>query len=192
MDRGEQQDPQEFSKLFVGRIESLNVSSRDPSYASLSSLLQGSLTYRVTCSECRCTPTPRVSAFLELDVNIDGQSTLKEALASIFKDELLEGENMYECSRCGGKRNAVRSTTLKSLPSVLSLQLLRYVYDRASGQKKKLKTPISFPASLSLSDSSSSKSSNYRLVSVLYHKGGSAYGGHYVSEVFQSNKQLLE
>ena len=190
LDRGEQQDPIEFSKLFVSRLESLTFPSESSSASlksgpsmTLTTLLQGSLTYRTKCCSCRTASEPRHSAFLELEVNIEGQTSLCEALASSFQDENLLGDNRYHCSRCGEKRDAIRSTALQSLPAVLSLQLLRYVYDRSSGQKKKLQNKINFPARLNLSPySGKSDDDEYILVAVLYHKGPSAYGGHYVAE----------
>lgn len=203
LDRGEQQDPIEFSKLFVSRLESLNFPSKTSSETkklghslSLTHLLQGSLTYRTTCCDCRTASEPKVSAFLELEVNIEGQTSLCAAIANSFQDEPLLGDNRYHCSRCGGKRDAIRSTALKSLPAVLSLQLLRYVYDRSSGQKKKLQNRVQFPARLNLAPyGGSSDDGDYVLVAVLYHKGPSAHGGHYVAETldwaFGGDKDIL-
>ena len=50
---------------------------------------------------------------------------------SVFhvQEEKLEGENQYMCSVCNSKQNAVRSIQLHTLPPVLNLQLLRFVFD---------------------------------------------------------------
>jgi hypothetical protein len=39
---------------------------------------------------------------------------------------------------CGGKRDAKRRIELHTLPPVLSLQLLRFVFDRKTGLRKKV------------------------------------------------------
>ena len=46
-----------------------------------------------------------------------------------LQEEKLEGENQYMCSVCNSKQNAVRSIQLQTLPPVLNLQLLRFVFD---------------------------------------------------------------
>lgn len=194
MNRGEQQDPQEFSKLFFGRIESMRVSGRDRSRPSLQSLLQGSLGYRTRCSTCRQDSGLRRTPFLELDVSLEGHEDLQKALNGLFHEELLQGDNQYYCTRCATKRDAVRSISLQVAPAVLNLQLLRYVFHKQSGEKRKLKQPLSFPPQLQLSVSPQEQEGEgegeeqqevltYDLVSVLYHKGGTAHGGHYVAEV---------
>ena len=45
------------------------------------------------------------------------------------QEEKLEGENQYMCNVCNSKQNAVRSIQLQTLPPVLNLQLLRFVFD---------------------------------------------------------------
>ena len=40
---------------------------------------------------------------------------------------------------------------LLTLPPVLTLQLLRFVYDLATGSKKKVNAPVRFPAKIDLS-----------------------------------------
>ena len=62
-------------------------------------------------------------------------------------------------------------------PALLFIKLIRYVFDRTTFEKRKLKTEVTFPAKLRLEDE------DYELAAVLYHKGVSAYGGHYVTEV---------
>lgn len=54
----------------------------------------------------------------------------------------MDGENAYECSYCGVRRPAIRKTELSEPPTVLSLQLLRNIYDRVTYQKVKLKVSI--------------------------------------------------
>lgn len=68
--------------------------------------------------------------FDELVLNIKGNRTLTECLAEFLKEEKLEGTNCYSCTVCQSKQEAHRFIKLCSLPPILNLQLLRFVYDR--------------------------------------------------------------
>ena len=169
----EQQDPQEFNKLFLDRMDSLY-----PSEGNISSIIQGDLKYIITCSKCH-TESIRHEKFLELGLNIEGCNTLERALERYFCDEdmLLRDNNGYFCSTCDEKQDACRRVIIEDSPDVLFIQLLRYIYDKTTFEKKKLHSPLSFPALLRINDI------EYTLTAVLYHRGRSAYGGHYVCEV---------
>ncbi len=68
-------------------------------------------------------------------------SSLKDILKNnYYSEELMTGDNKYACETCKlkGRQEAVRKCSLSKLPAVLFLQLMRYVYDFDSGQKKKL------------------------------------------------------
>jgi ubiquitin carboxyl-terminal hydrolase 48 len=58
------------------------------------------------------------------------------------KEEMMDGDNQYFCEDCDKKRDAKRFIKLTDLPRVLNLQLLRFVYDRNTGTKKKLSNKI--------------------------------------------------
>ena len=86
---------------------------------------------------------------------------------------------MYFCSKCNCKRDAVRHVEIEEAPPVLTINLMRYIYDLKTLSKVKLKTSVSFEEKINF------QGEDYRLVSVLYHKGRSAYGGHYVAETLE-------
>ena len=67
-----------------------------------------------------------------------------------MQEEKLEGDNQYACSSCGSKQNAVRHISLERLPPVLTLQLLRFVFDRKTGMKKKLSNFIDFAETIEM------------------------------------------
>ena len=48
----------------------------------------------------------------------------------VLQEEKLDGDNQYYCTHCNSKQNAARYIELHSLPPVLNLQLLRFVFDR--------------------------------------------------------------
>jgi len=84
---------------------------------------------------CRCMKCGNVSSqlstFYELDLNIQGHKSLADSLNEFLHEENLDGANRYFCNVCREKQDAKRSIKLKSLPPVLHLQLLRFVYDRS-------------------------------------------------------------
>ena len=111
----------------------------------------------------------------------------------LLKEEIMDGDNQYYCDNCARKSNAKRMTKLDSLPPVLNLQLLRFVYDRNSGYKKKLSTKIKFSELLDLksfSETNKQEESVYSLGAILMHVGKTAYSGHYMAQIknFQTNK----
>lgn len=107
----------------------------------------------------------------------------------------MDGDNQYFCDNCKTKRNAARKTKLTNLPPILNLQLLRFVYDRNSGYKKKLSSRIKFSEILDLNsymeqDTDQSNKNVYQLGAILMHVGKTAYSGHYTAQIknFQSNE----
>ena len=105
----------------------------------------------------------------------------------------MDGDNQYYCSQCEQKRIANRTMKLSTFPPVLNLQLLRFVYDRASGYKKKLSTKIKFSEVLDLTkfnENTNKPRAVYHLGAVLMHVGKTAYSGHYMAQIknFQKNE----
>ena len=68
--------------------------------------------------------------FYELELNIKGHKTLHESISEFLKEEKLDGVNKYSCNYCNEKQEATRFISLKKLPLVLNLQLMRFIYDR--------------------------------------------------------------
>uniref|UniRef100_A0A8C0JGN8 ubiquitinyl hydrolase 1 n=1 Tax=Canis lupus dingo TaxID=286419 RepID=A0A8C0JGN8_CANLU len=100
-------------------------------------------------------------------------------------EEKLEGDNRYFCENCQSKQNATRKIRLLSLPCTLNLQLMRFVFDRQTGHKKKLNTYIGFSEILDMEPYVEHKGGSYvyELSAVLIHRGVSAYSGHYIAHV---------
>ncbi|RUP50826.1 hypothetical protein BC936DRAFT_137598 [Jimgerdemannia flammicorona] len=63
---------------------------------------------------------------------------------------MLEGANQYLCPTCRSMQDAERSIHLKSLPPVLNIQLLRFIYDTTSLTKKKIKRTVRFPKTVDM------------------------------------------
>ena len=182
-----QQDAQEFSKLFMCLLETT---------PGLSQVIQqqfsGKYAYVTRCLRCQ-TVVETAARFYELDLNIQGHKDLKSSILEYLKEEHLENDNQYFCNNCQLKQDAIRQIVLKELPPCLSIQLLRFVYDRASQRKHKINTNLSFPETLdfssyvSLSEKANSTNLEYRLSAVLLHRGLSASSGHFVAHILDSS-----
>ncbi|KAL4658673.1 ubiquitin carboxyl-terminal hydrolase 48 isoform X1 [Arapaima gigas] len=185
LDTGQQQDAQEFSKLFLSLLEDTLSKQKNP---NLHNVIQqqfcGQFAYVTVCNQCgRASLLP--SRFYELELNIQGHKQLTDCITEFLKEEKLEGDNRYFCESCQSKQNATRRIKLQTLPRTLNLQLMRFVFDRQTGHKKKLNTFISFPEILDMGAFLEQKDTKclYELSAVLIHRGVSAYSGHYIAHV---------
>ncbi|XP_031424419.1 ubiquitin carboxyl-terminal hydrolase 48 isoform X2 [Clupea harengus] len=185
LNTGQQQDAQEFSKLFLSLLEEFLLKQKNP---NLQNVIQeqfcGMISYVTVCDQCgRSSSLP--SRFYELELNIQGHKNLMECLTEFLKEEKLDGDNRYHCESCQTKQNATRHIKLQSLPRTLNLQLMRFVFDRKTGHKKKLNTFINFPEILDMGPFMERKEEKcvFELSAVLIHRGISAYSGHYIAHV---------
>ncbi|KAK2157913.1 hypothetical protein LSH36_181g00016 [Paralvinella palmiformis] len=178
-------DAQEFSKLFMSLLEDTLQQQQDLDIRHLvQRQFTGVYSYVTICSACG-SGSEHSATFYELDLNIKGHRHLSECIDEFIKEEELEGDNQYMCAACNCKQNAVRRIQLQSLPPVLNVQLLRFVFDRTTGVKKKLNTYIQFPEVLDMSQYLGEKMGTtvYDLYAVLIHRGPSAYSGHYIAHI---------
>ena len=220
LDHGEQQDPNEFSRLLFARMAesfqaqtvALQEEEEDNNHNNhlatlLTDLFQGAIVYETTCSKC-ARVSKRKEEFEDLNLPIvkppvavadqgkgllaffsstsskETDTDVQYCLEKYCEEELLEGDNQYFCSACNQKQDATRKPTFQKLPSCLNIQLCRYIYDRSSGEKKKLSEKVLLPKELNVSSSDrhGEKHNRYLLCAVMRHKGTSAYRGHYVAE----------
>lgn len=186
LDTGQQQDAQEFSKLFLSLLEDTMSKQKNP---SLQNVIQqqfcGQFSYVTVCNQCGRS-SARPSRFYELELNIQGHKNLTDCVTEFLKEEKLDGDNRYFCESCQSKQSASRRIQLHSLPPTLNLQLMRFVFDRQTGHKKKLNTYISFPEQLDMGlflEGKEDQKCVYQLNAVLIHRGVSAYSGHYIAHV---------
>ena len=199
LDAALQQDAQEFSKLFLSLLEDCLSQQSDPNVRNIiQDQLCGDYAYVTTCSGCHNSSQTH-SKFYELDLHIQGHKTLEDSITDFLHEEKLEGDNQYMCSTCCRKQNAKRAIQLKRLPPILNLQLLRFVFDKKTGHKKKLNGFIQFPETLDMSkfmtsngnhtcnDNSTQNGCLYKLKAVLIHRGPSAYSGHYIAHILDES-----
>ncbi|CDO68332.1 hypothetical protein BN946_scf184799.g59 [Trametes cinnabarina] len=199
----EQQDAQEFSKLFMAHLDTEFKKQQDAELQSLiANQFEGKLVYNTVCQKC-LRRSERDSDFLEIEVNLANNATLEERLTVLLEPELLTGDNQYLCQQCNSLQDAKRYTELRQLPPVLHFSLLRFVYDLTTMERKKSKQSILFPISIDMDRflgpaevrkqhkkrSPTASKNLYELRGVLLHKGPSAYHGHYEAQVFDVQNQ---
>ncbi|KAG1891149.1 hypothetical protein F4604DRAFT_1876310 [Suillus subluteus] len=186
----EQQDAQEFSKLFMSHLDAEFQKQSSPSLRSLvSNQFQGEQVYGTICGNCH-NKSERSTDFLELEINIENNARLEDRIAALLQDEKLTGDNKFD---------ATRYTELRNLPPVLHFSLLRFVYDFASMERKKSKHNLLFPTTLDMdqfvgsaaarkaaTSDKGARKNIYELRGVLLHKGPSAYHGHYEAQVLDT------
>eukprot|EP00850_Spirogloea_muscicola_P018334 SM000167S02947 [mRNA] locus=s167:54297:65845:- [translate_table: standard] len=196
LDRGVQQDGQEFLKLLLSLLEGVLARSvRPAARAAVQDLFRGTFSYITTCSKCvRDSDSSRqLVDFYELEVNVKGLPGLLEALDDYFADERLDGDNQYFCDHCARRADATRCVKLRSLPPAVHFQLKRFVFNPKTSTKKKVTSRFSFPVLLDLGPRLSpppggaaagpQPTTVYDLAAILVHKGSMASSGHYIAHV---------
>jgi ubiquitin carboxyl-terminal hydrolase 9/24 len=83
-----------------------------------------------------------------MSVTVRGNKNLLEALD--VKGELLSDDNKYFCEKCQKKVDAIKRTCVKTLPSVLLLQLKRFDYDWENDRPVKVNDLFTFPMELDM------------------------------------------
>ncbi|KAM4651925.1 LOW QUALITY PROTEIN: ubiquitin carboxyl-terminal hydrolase 48 [Discoglossus pictus] len=185
LDTGQQQDAQEFSKLFMSLLEDTLSNQKNPDVKNIiQEQFCGQYAYVTVCSQCG-RESKLLSKFYELELNIQGHKQLTDCISEFLKEEKLEGDNRYFCENCQSKQNATRKIRLLDLPPTLNLQLMRFIFDRQTGHKKKLNTYIGFSEILDMNPYLEQTDNKfvYELSAVLIHRGVSAYSGHYIAHV---------
>ncbi|KAI9598115.1 hypothetical protein BDF19DRAFT_433558 [Syncephalis fuscata] len=185
---GEQQDAQEFCKLFLTMIS--NAFAWLPNQKNRE-LIHRRYIYGTRCRQCNRLSTRR-EPFFELELSIQKIGRLEECIQELLKSEKLTEDNQYFCENCKGKQDALRTLSIDALPQVLHLQLMRFAYDSKTFEKKKINTRICFPATLNMKNfvtSSSDEDILYNLTAVLLHDGVQANYGHFIAHILDAENQ---
>ena len=128
---------------------------------------------------------------LQLDIGAPQVSSITDALKNLTRSETLSGE--FNSPR--GGTTATKQVFIETLPPVLILHLKRFQYDSSGGTQKIWKR-VGYPLELeipkevfppskrgAMSARGASGLPKYRLISVVYHHGKNATGGHYTVDV---------
>ncbi|GJN88609.1 hypothetical protein Rhopal_001575-T1 [Rhodotorula paludigena] len=200
----EQQDAQEFSKLFLSLLD--HEFKKQGKRAEAEGLdgrmgrivqdqFEGKMVYGTQCLTCK-TKSERDETFLEIPINLAKNCKLEEQVMRQFAHERLEGDNQYYCDNCDGKRDAKRYSRIETLPPVLHFSLLRFVFSQKDFSRSKSQHQISYPLELDMGPFLPRPPDHdrkrgvcmYDLKGVLMHKGTSAHHGHYVAQVYDESR----
>jgi ubiquitin carboxyl-terminal hydrolase 10 len=122
---------------------------------------------------------------LQLDIGEPNINNISDALKNLTRLETLDGA-------ARGARASTKQVHIESLPPVLILHLKRFHYDAHGPQKiwKKIGYPLEleipkevFPPHKRGSYMARGSFPKYRLISVVYHHGKNASGGHYTVDL---------
>eukprot|EP00820_Chromera_velia_P014714 Cvel_24827.t1-p1 / transcript=Cvel_24827.t1 / gene=Cvel_24827 / organism=Chromera_velia_CCMP2878 / gene_product=Ubiquitin carboxyl-terminal hydrolase 42, putative / transcript_product=Ubiquitin carboxyl-terminal hydrolase 42, putative / location=Cvel_scaffold2738:1-2178(-) / protein_length=435 / sequence_SO=supercontig / SO=protein_coding / is_pseudo=false len=164
IDRFEMQDAHEaFMKLVEmlnfacipgSQVETFN-KLPEPKQATtlINKLFGGFIRSTVRCLACH-KASHRFELCTDLQVELQGVNSVRDALRKFTEREMLTGANQYECESCKGKRDAYRQSTVHRPPRNLLLCLKRFSWT-AFGTKRKIRKPISFTMEINLAPFSS-------------------------------------
>lgn len=76
---------------------------------------------------------------------------MQESLDEVTVKDMLEGDNMYTCSRCQKKVRAEKRACFRKLPKILCFNTMRYTFNMVTMMKEKVNTHFSFPLHLDMS-----------------------------------------
>lgn len=129
---------------------------------------------------------------LQLDIGASYINNITDALRNLTKPEILTGD-------FGGRESkATKQVFIESLPPVLILHLKRFQYDNQGGTQKIWKK-VGYPLQLEIPKEVFAPQKRaaltirgepkYRLISVVYHHGKSAAGGHYTVDILRQDER---
>ena len=119
---------------------------------------------------------------------------LEDLMKHFLNPEYLQGDNQYDCEKCGGKKDAVRTQSIIQTPNYLILTLLRFSFSVKTMSRTKVFTDVRYPRKLKiqlhedseiknrksgLSSVHQQPSETFVLNSVVVHSGISSECGHY-------------
>ncbi|CAL8104991.1 unnamed protein product [Orchesella dallaii] len=143
-----QHDIEELCSIFM---ENLTAEFKGTSLDGIiQALYFGSLDDYVKCLECERV-SQRTDDFLVVPLPIRNfgsllpNPTLEAALNSFVAYEILDGNNMYNCSQCEKPCPAHKGLKFNRLPYILTIQLKRFEYDFIKDRRLKLNDRVAFP-----------------------------------------------
>ena len=158
-------------------------------------LMQGQLRSRLKCLECG-NESVKFDSFMFLSVPLPkkrrGQTiSLDDCLAEFSRIEILEGEDMWQCTRCKSPQRTEKTIDIWKLPTVLICVVKRFYFSKQKRQK--LVDLVDFPVSkLELTRFVSSPQKQtplYDLFGVVNHEGSMSKGHYYAFTKHRNNNQ---
>ncbi|SGY65766.1 BQ5605_C004g02594 [Microbotryum silenes-dioicae] len=213
---GRQEDAHEFLRFSIDNMQlsalfgtpsTLDQPAKDSTFVH--QIFGGRLRSRVTCEACGHA-SDTFDSVLDLSLDVNKTTSVKEALDRFIKTDSLRGANKYKCEKCRKLVNAEKGFTIDRAPMVLMIHLKRFT---ATGRK--IGDTIRYPDQLQLGNYMSdvglvrahaftictavadphlcvrllqrSTNPTYRLYGVINHSGGGPHSGHYTANVKAAN-----
>ena len=171
---GRQADAHELLRFLVDRIEFKE------------SIFGGTLQSTVKCQECKY-ESITIEKFLDLSLEVSG-NCIEKCLKDFCREEILSGNNKYNCPNCKHKTLSTKQYLIKSPPNLLTIHLKRFTN---SGHKDS--RTVRFGEVLKLDEFLIySEDLVYELYAVLIHIGFGCRSGHYYSFIKASNDLWYE
>jgi ubiquitin C-terminal hydrolase len=210
----QQEDPSEFFVVLFDHLMQCVSSNHLPSFSTyLSSpmhLIFGiNIKSSIRCSIC-LNKTVKETFESVWSIPIVSHSNLENALKAFCSNEILTGDDSFECSICERKTSALKLLQLSNLSRIIIIHIKRFAYDQRERKTRKLKHSISYPEFLDMMpyiDKNMSQSNQknlesnefvYQLYSVLVHLGETTNNGHIFSYVrspddlwYKTNDELV-
>ncbi|MCJ1449987.1 hypothetical protein MMC28_000315 [Mycoblastus sanguinarius] len=197
----------------VSKTEWDRYTHRELSY--ISSLFAGQHASRLRCTTCHNTSTT-YEAFYSISVEIPRYQgkrpwDIHDCLRSYCKEERLSGDEVWKCPYCKCEREATKQITITRAPQYLVVHFKRFEM-RKGESARKVHTPIHFPLfGFDLEefmvpraakgkrhsqqpeepiDPATTPPYLYDAYAVMRHLGSSGNGGHYISLVKDSGRNI--
>ncbi|ANZ73623.1 BA75_01753T0 [Komagataella pastoris] len=111
--------------------------------------------------------------------------SIERSIKDFFSSELIKTDKKdktgYVCEKCNKRTNAVKVSTIDVAPESLIIHLKRFRYDGNSNSSTKVKTGVSYPETLEMTEYTTTNfPARYKLLSVILHEGRSVSSGHYI------------
>lgn len=120
----------------------------------------------------------------------------------VIKNDPKDKQSGYNCSHCKKTTDALKFSSVARAPETLVIHIKRFRFNETSNSSSKLKSAVSYPLILDLTDFESGELSNYekpdnkasvgdkdpiryQLISVVVHEGRSISSGHYIAHCRQ-------
>ncbi|KAK4740611.1 hypothetical protein SAY87_032265 [Trapa incisa] len=206
-----QQDAHEFLNFLINRINEIIIAERQahlqkqkPNAENVNDsksqeptwvheIFQGILTSETRCLNCEMVSS-KDEDFLDLQVDIDQNTSITHCLRCFSNMEMLCGDNKFKCDNCCSYQEAQKRMRVKKLPVILALHLKRFKYMEQFNRHIKVSHRVVFPLELRLfntSDDAVNPDRLYDLVAVVIHCGSGPNRGHYISIVKSHGFWLL-
>mmetsp|Transcript_13360 Transcript_13360/g.25089 ORF Transcript_13360/g.25089 Transcript_13360/m.25089 type:complete len:2359 (+) Transcript_13360:2657-9733(+) len=187
MNLAQQQDVDEFCNLLFDKVE--NALKGTEHSKLLRDHLGGTMVHEIVSTEEEFPyHGEREEQFFRLSLEIKNKPNLSDALDLYVKEDLLEGNNKYDCELHGRKVNASKRCLIKSLANTVVIHLKRFEFDFTTMQRYKINDYCEFPSVINFRPWAKPEPDldddyyTYDLAGVLVHSG-IADAGHYYSYI---------